>query len=431
MSALVAKRRGWGKTLKEALRDPVGTGDASRRVSIADLDQALRGPLEDSAVLDLSRVKFLEHQTLLYIVGFLLGRFREGSATTLRLPESDDVVRYLANWRLPDAVAAFHPQAPPFSAWIHDTPGSTKLDPDYSDSTHDYVTVDDNGEPQVLISLDKFRISPISHLSAATLAASTEQDRFNDDYMRAVFRQFIGGAGYEYGTVLAYELVKNAVLHGRQLEHSAKGPRLAKDDPGSVWDRLPVAFISSQFTRPSKTSPSNEFVMSIWDNGPGVEATLRRRIDAGRSIFTDDFGRSTPNPPLDVREHSSGSTRKVRILPSPEFAASASRLPKFPSAELVALAFLKGVTSLPASERDPIDGDTDHAGEGLWNVVKFVCLRLGGTISYVSGTTRLRLTRGPESLICDVWREAWRPHIRGNLVFATMPVADRKPVGQY
>jgi hypothetical protein len=383
---------------------------------VARFDEAWSriGVSDSSAVeIDLRDVGYMEHETLLFLVSVLSERVRLAHPTFVDLPNDARVLDYLRAWSFPDAVA--RATGRPFESFL--TADSRIRYESVSGSPPRYVAMlaAPGGGREQLLPRSSFALTPISLAENPTDAATVVTSRWLDRHIVSVLDRYLGGFGKRIGTQVIREAVLNAANHPQAT----------------------VAFTSAQVVkRPDRrklgVGNQDELEIAIWDDGKTYAETLASALQSERTVRSPAFG--IVREKFDITVANQGVTSKIIKLTSDDRSTVAN------PEHLMVSSFMLGVTSVPRPRPDGGDrGDSYadlgedilptaarvHGGLGLYLIRKTVIDQFGGTIRYVSGNFRLRMSLddAPNHYTGVIQRLGSRAcPFRGNLLIVSLPL---------
>lgn len=386
---------------------------------IAMLDEAwIRVGVSDShpVEIDLRDVGYMEHETLLFLVGVLSARHRLGCPTSIVLPYDVRVLDYLRAWALPDAVT--RATGRPFESFLTEDSRTRYTSARRSPPRYVAMFAAPGGGREQLLPRSSFALTPIALADNPAEAATVVTSRWLDRHIVSVLDRYLGGFGKRIGTQVIREAVLNAANHPRAT----------------------VALTSAQVVkRPDRRKPGvgdeDELEIAIWDDGRTYAETLSSALRSQRNVRSPAFGIVQERFAITVSEE--GVASRIIRLTSQDRSVVAS------PEHLMVSSFMLGVTSVPLpraggrSHEDVYDDLGEdilpaearvHGGLGLYLIRKTVIDQFGGTIRYISGDYRLSLglDNAPNQYTGVVQRLGPRAcPFRGNLLMASLPL--RRP----
>lgn len=371
-------------------------------------------------LIDLSHVRFIAHDCLLFLTALVRERESASLETFFELPSADNAWNFIRSWKFPECVQSITGRS---------------FEYNLAPKTRERYLADRNVLPQYTSPIDlpgggttedflrkQFQLMPLrldlgNPLRAATFASAPWMDL----HMRTVLDVFLRdqslstegdttNAGDRVGSTVVMEAVLNAAMHP-----AAK-----------------TGYITSQIVPDnpfSKTASSLE--IGIWDDGTSIADTLRERLSSGGSIFSDSYGLVDEIFEVElIRTRGRAvSQRFERTLHSSQEEIDAH----FPW--LTVAAFFAGVSAIPerstsgatrnsitAKISDDIDG---RAGMGLRYIRRHVLDLWDGEIRYWSGHYRMSMTKGNAENSYRVVIQ-YRPEsswpLQGNLLMLSIPL---------
>lgn len=368
-----------------------------------------------AVVLDFSRITYLGHEILLYLVAVIAGRSRDGYETKIELPESESARSFLRSWRFVEeackssgvGVAELLTEK---SAKVWDLEkGLNKKYVPYAQAPW--------GEEEVLPQ-SFFAITRMANSGEDSRGcASAAKDRWLDQHVLGVLDELFAGLGSRFGTHVVYETVLNSASHPGAAEILTTS-QLRKPGTASV--------ASSQ---PAISSPEAD--LSVWDSGQSIPDTLLSAVHAHGTTRSPAFGHLSETFDFHITNSADGSHSHTPLLDSSkEENAVVSR------EHLMLAAFFLGITKDPYREGQAdwlADAPEDilpkgvplSSGLGLYLVRRTVIDALGGAILYASGSHRLVIKRDPSKQADYVARlRTLRPSdpiVLGNLISIRIP----------
>lgn len=356
--------------------------------------------------LDLQESTYIDQECLLYLVAVLADRDEHDMDTSLLLPDTNNAVDFLREWRFPMAVDA---------ATRHGIDDFLERDDRSRVSSSEgtaarYVRVGDGGR-ESLVPLDFFAITRIEvgedHYPEAE--AARLRDNWLDSHLVPMLDRHLGGYAYRLATRVLYEGVLNAAVH-----------------PAAT-----LVLTSSQvFAHPgTEENGLGEHVIVIWDNGRYTfDDTLRIAWHRSGSMTSAAYGQVDDTFEVRVSNHATlGCDRRYVMSTTEEINEADDR------EDLLVRAFVSGVTGHAVP---PAESALKRAGLGLHYIRKTVIDIFGGSVLYATGRHRLHLTglsaptlgtveqtrRGSEYFAKVTHLADSEPSVTGNLLVARIPV---------
>lgn len=380
----------------QAVFDPVALDNLWPSYAAKSRDQ--RAPL----LLDLAKVKYLDHDCLLQIAALVRFRSLRDLETFIGLPKSRFVFEYLRAWDFPQMLEL-----------VSDCGFRDLLSRDDAErwaiesrNTPKYVEVLETpgGGREGMLLRQQLACTPIDVQGDGLRVATIAQDRWRESHLIGILNLYLRGRGNRVPDQIVREVVLNAVHHPEAR----------------------MAFTSAQFGRPPSwlgAAPAR-FQFGIWDDGLAMGETLRRAKKLG-PIHSDAYGMIDET--FRVQVIKSSGNESIRVIDSTN-AHLATDMPSFTIA-----AFLAGITSNPKDreasqfrDQDEFNVSPTAGGFGLRHLRRNVIDLFGGTIKYRTGNYRLSMRSGgaPNEYhvhIAYMPKTSWP--LKGNLLFIDLPLS--------
>ena len=374
---------------------------------------------QQSLTIDLSKVTYLEHETLVHLGAIIKHRHSFHRKTLIHLPQSGkpsrDIVDFLSGWRFPEFLDALTGQT--IDTFLDSE--SKELWFSSLQEPNPYVRAMPGPRNELVPLLPRscFWLTAIPDLRAAADSAQKVKDRFLDTHFRSVLDSHLHNQGQRVAHSI-YEAVLNAGVHSQATQ----------------------AFISSQFRweSPLDHSSPGYLEISIWDNGIPFYSSLRRTarklgyITTGSFPESDNEGPSFSHEILNIRKLPGDILFKMSHNVDPMCYIENSAL-------LLASAFLTGVSAKP--ERLGADQNTGKemqkefsgrtnfgTGWGLPYLCSQIIDHFHGAIRYVTGNYRFEMRQGDEPYSYGVTishhtQKSW--YAEGNHLILDIPLDNR------
>ena len=380
---------------------------------------------QHSLTIDLSKVTYLEHETLVHLGAIIKHRHNSRKETLIRLPQSgknsQNIVDFLNGWRFPEFLDALTGQT--FDTFLDSESTDFWFSSLQEPNPYIRTTPGPRNELGPFLPRSCFWLTPIRDLKAAADSAQKVKDRFLDIHFRSVLDHHLHKQGQRIAHSV-YEAVLNIGVHSQATQ----------------------AFISSQFRWDAQLDYSSPgyFEVSIWDNGIPFYSSLYRTAKRLGYITTDSF------PERDASEpDSSNEILYVRLEPTRTSDNGSIKIThdvdpmcyiKNP-ALLIASAFLTGVSAQPErlgitynyntgeEMKKEFNSQSDHGtGWGLPYLCTQILGHFRGSIRYITGNYRLEMRQRDEPLSYGVTishhtQKSW--YAAGNHLILRIPLDKR------
>ena len=396
-----------------------GVGKGHDRSDIGAIDRSWQraAPLVSSQApitIDLGPIRYMEHETLMFVAGTVRERALRGQETWIELPHNDRVISYLRAWNFPSLLSyAAHR---PFISLL--TERSRDRFEHSTNEPSKYLKVVDkpSGGRENLLPTTFFACTPVRLRDDPFSAASVVRSKWLDRHVVSILDRYLGNRGDNVATKVMHEAVLNAAGHpnaivaftSSQLDYRGHNQDRSQDDPVALQ-------------------------IAVWDDGDSFSRTLEMALERDLTIQSPAYGLVSERVNITLLHN--GEDAGSTVLTSDDREIARAPIP------LMVAAFLLGVTSLAVKgrARPHLDEETDsassedmlpleargHGGLGLALIRRTVIDTFGGELQYITGGYRIRIRGNIPFSVYDCTvddRGDLGPVLRGNLLLANIPL---------
>ncbi|CAN5202754.1 hypothetical protein BH11ACT5_BH11ACT5_07800 [soil metagenome] len=348
---------------------------------------------DDELTIDLTNVKFIEHETMVLIFALVCDWKTRKKAVYLDLPTSTRVLNYLRAWQFPAAIEnalnlRFAEVLTEDSQIRYEQ--LKKLPNDY-----EQVVVSPDGGRASLVHISFFELQALQ-ISRAVFdledvvrrAATLAKDKWLDAHVLGILDNYLAQKNYgdRVATNVVYEAVRNSALHPKATLAYASS-QIRREDLGKGADGK------------QRWGDPIWIEVSIWDDGESILDTLKLALGDNQPITSSSYGLDDETFVVEV--HDEGG-------PSRSFLRTVGDLHSDSDIAIMASAFMLGVSSQPHRSPDETYSESHPSGTdlktrvrglpgaGLYVLRTTVIDDFKGSIQYLTGRHRLSISGTPE-----------------------------------
>ncbi|MBL4900987.1 MAG: hypothetical protein JKX76_15370 [Colwellia sp.] len=356
-------------------------------------------------VIDLSKVKFIEVVTQIYLLAFLNKRISSGKYTKIDLPKNKSVRNALRIWRFPDAIKEITDRG--FYSLTTERSkayfGENQTKVVQSKSNSDIAQIED-WLPKNVLTITVFKGS-LDYGLALQVAETWKQRN-----IQLIFERLFKGSNNEFSSNIVYESIANAVRHP-----SAKKVVVASSLQARAKEQN------------NKTSPNGYLTLVIWDDGESIVDTIRKGLERNGTVRhwkNDSF-----NFDYKLRIKKSGKTTSEKIISS-DYSPSLDD-----DNEVILLSsLLPGITSRPEKENSTnhpsrtMQEDTGKPGMGLFLLLHTATVVFSGSVLIrtkdLYASIKCKNINDTKRFECKIENSIGENSFSGNMITIRLPLAN-------